>query len=126
MAERAITPEHLEEKRAREERTVMQMIGIYCRGNHKRAQERKSYPHAGDLCPECFELAQYVHERIERCPRMEEKTFCSSCPVHCYAPAMRDRVREVMRYAGPRMLLHHPVAAVHHALDTAAAKRRAR
>lgn len=25
-------------------------------------------------------------------------------------------IREVMRYAGPRMLLHHPLAALAHAL----------
>ena len=29
---------------------------------------------------------------------------------------MRDRIRSVMRYAGPRMLTKHPVAAVRHLL----------
>lgn len=27
---------------------------------------------------------------------------------------MRQRMQEVMRYAGPRMLWHHPVAAIRH------------
>jgi hypothetical protein len=26
-------------------------------------------------------------------------------------------VKKVMRYAGPRMLLHHPVLAMHHVFD---------
>ncbi|MDI9444206.1 MAG: nitrous oxide-stimulated promoter family protein [Planctomycetota bacterium] len=30
---------------------------------------------------------------------------------------MRQRVKEVMQYAGPRMLLRHPVLAVRHLLD---------
>jgi hypothetical protein len=30
---------------------------------------------------------------------------------------MREQIRQVMRYAGPRMLLHHPIHAVLHLLD---------
>ncbi len=30
---------------------------------------------------------------------------------------MRERVRVVMRYAGPRMLFRHPILAVRHLLD---------
>ena len=30
---------------------------------------------------------------------------------------MRARIREVMRYAGPRMLLSHPLMALRHLLD---------
>jgi hypothetical protein len=32
-------------------------------------------------------------------------------------PLMRDDIRAVMRYAGPRMLLHHPILAVQHLID---------
>ena len=39
------------------------------------------------------------------------------CPVHCYEAAMRERVRQVMRYAGPRMLLRHPILALLHLRD---------
>jgi len=45
---------------------------------------------------------------------------CNLCQVHCYSEAMRARVREVMRYAGPRMPLRHPWLALRHLL----AKRR--
>ena len=42
---------------------------------------------------------------------------CGKCLVHCYQPQMREKVKGVMRYSGPRMLLHHPVLAMHHAVD---------
>ena len=36
-------------------------------------------------------------------PHMETKTFCSPARP-CYRPEMREQIRAVMRYAGPRML----------------------
>jgi hypothetical protein len=30
---------------------------------------------------------------------------------------MREQVKKVMRYSGPRMILHHPALAMHHAID---------
>lgn len=30
---------------------------------------------------------------------------------------MREEVKKVMRYAGPRMLWHHPVLSFHHIFD---------
>jgi hypothetical protein len=64
-----------------------------------------------------MELMNYALCRLERCPFGEDKTTCAKCPVHCYKPAMRARVKEVMRYAGPRMLLHSPMLALLHQLD---------
>lgn len=92
---------------AREERTVEAMIRLFCRERHA----------GGALCPECSELLAYARERLRRCPFQEGKTACGRCPVHCYRPALRERVRVVMRYAGPRMLWHHPLLALHHLLD---------
>ena len=40
-----------------------------------------------------------------------------ACPVHCYETTMRERVRQVMRYAGPRALLRHPVLVLLHLRD---------
>lgn len=100
----------LERKRRSEQEMVRKMIEIYCRGRHK---SRK-----GCLCPECEALAAYAHARTEHCPRMAEKTFCSACPRPCYKPQLREQMKQVMRYAGPRMLLHDPVAAVRHLVLT--------
>lgn len=106
--------EETERKRARESRVVHEMIALYCRGIHHTAK--------GSLCPECEALDAYAQKRIARCPFMETKTFCSQCRIHCYVPDMREKVREVMRYSGPRILFRHPVMCVHHGLDTLGAK----
>ncbi len=93
----------------REKRTIRAMIDIYCRsGNHERTSE---------LCCECRQLLEYAYKRLEKCPFNENKPACGKCPVHCYRPAMREQVRKVMRYSGPRMIFHHPFLAVLHLLD---------
>lgn len=95
----------------RERRTVEAMIGIYCRGHsHRRGPDDW-------LCSECAALREYAWQRLDRCPFQEGKTTCAKCPVHCYKPEMRERVRAVMRYAGPRMLARHPILAVRHLAD---------
>lgn len=96
-------------KRQGEKEILEVMMHIYCRGQkHGRPK--------GELCEECAALLQYANERTEACPRMENKTFCSKCSSHCYSPQKRGQIRAVMRYAGPRMLLHNPVLVLKHAL----------
>ena len=62
--------------------------------------------------------------RIEKCPFMETKTFCSNCRVHCYRAEMREKIREVMRFSGPRMIFYHPVMAVRHVVSSIREKKR--
>lgn len=95
-------------KRQREKQTLSLMIAIYCRKNHGCKQ----------LCPDCAALDAYARQRSDKCPFMQTKTFCSNCRVHCYRADMREKIRAVMRYSGPRMLLHHPVMAVRHVIET--------
>ena len=94
---------------AREARTIQLMVKLYCHNHHHRA--------AGSLCADCQELIDYALLRLEKCPFQENKSTCAHCAVHCYQRSMRERVRVVMRWAGPRMLLHHPILAVLHLLD---------
>ena len=84
------------------------MISLYCRDHHGSR---------GALCAGCVELLEYASLRLERCPFGAEKPTCVNCPIHCYQPARREQVRQVMRYAGPRMLLRHPVLALFHLID---------
>ena len=102
-------------KREREKRMVSQMIALYCRKKHHTR---------GDLCPQCAALDAYAKMRADKCRFMETKTFCSNCRIHCYKPDMRAKIREVMRFAGPRMILHHPVAAIRHVVETKKEQRR--
>lgn len=83
------------------------MIGMYCRAFHGGG---------GKLCPDCSELLSYAKERIAGCPFGRDKPVCNRCTVHCYKPEMRTRIRTVMRYAGPRMILSHPILALLHLL----------
>lgn len=102
-----------EEKRALEANVMAKMIAIYCRGNNH--PDRTYAPQdTAELCPSCRRLLRYADDRILRCPRMDVKSFCSACPIHCYAADMRAQIRAVMRYSGPRMLLHHPLMTFHH------------
>ena len=103
------------EKREREKKTVSLMIRLYC---------RKKHGTKSGLCAECRELSAYAATRSDRCPFMETKTFCSNCRVHCYKPEMRDRIRAVMRFSGPRMIFYHPVMAVRHVIESRREKRR--
>ena len=64
--------------------------------------------------------------RIHKCPFMETKTFCSACKVHCYKPEMREKIRAVMRFSGPRMLLYHPILAIWHLICSMREKRKAK
>lgn len=110
-------------KRQREARTISQMVALYCAGNHG-GDAREHVAACGEpVCSVCKELDDYANLRTMRCPRMECKTSCDGCPHPCYHPAMRERIRTVMRYAGPRMLTSHPVAAMRHLCARLAAKR---
>ena len=105
----------IETKREREKKMISQMIALYCRRNHHTK---------GVLCPECAALNDYARARSEHCPFMETKTFCVNCRVHCYKPGMREKIRAVMRFSGPRMIFHHPVAAIRHVVKTKREKKR--
>ena len=106
----------VQRKREREKRMVGEMIALYCRKQHGTGQAQ--------LCEVCTELNEYARQRSEKCPFMENKSFCSNCKVHCYRPEMREKIRAVMRFSGPRMIFYHPVAAIHHVLSTKIEKRR--
>jgi len=92
----------------REAQTLQAMFSLYCRGQHGK---RKG------LCPDCQELQDYALKRLEGCPYQQGKTTCVQCPIHCYKAELRTRIKVVMRFAGPRMLLTHPVLTIRHTLD---------
>ncbi|GAB4311425.1 MAG: nitrous oxide-stimulated promoter family protein [Candidatus Sumerlaeia bacterium] len=96
---------------AREKRTVAAMMRLYCRVH------RHARPPGQNLCPDCAALLEYSHRRLDACVYGDAKPTCAQCPVHCYKPAMRERMREMMRFAGPRMVWRHPWLALRHLLD---------
>jgi len=92
---------------------VHAMLELFCRERHGSS---------GSLCEECQALLDYVEKRLAHCPFGVEKPTCQACTVHCYAPKMRERIREVMRTAGPKMPLHHPILALYHLLPRGGGK----
>jgi len=92
----------------REKNTVAAMINIFCHKSHKTRD---------GLCDECRELLDYADKRLDKCPFQAGKTTCANCRVHCYKPSARERIKEVMRFAGPRMMYRHPVLAVFHFIN---------
>lgn len=92
----------------REARTIEAMVTIYCHDKHGTRGD--------SLCPSCQGLLSYAGLRLEKCPYQEHKTTCVKCPTHCYKPDRREEVRQVMRYAGPRMMWKHPYLAIMHLL----------
>jgi len=88
--------------------TVGKMIELYCRGHHGSKDS---------LCAECGGLLAYVKGRLEKCPFKENKPWCSKCTVHCYKPDMKEKIKAVMRYSGPRMIWRHPILTGKHYLS---------
>ena len=103
----------------RERRTIEVMIGMYCRAHHDAVYRKPSVTTPGGmrLCPECAVLLDYSDRRIDACRFAEAKPTCAHCTVHCFRATERERIREVMRHAGPRMMLRHPYLALTHLLD---------
>jgi len=95
-------------RRARELETIAAMVGMYCRGHDHDGRK--------PLCANCGALLEYATRRLERCVFGDAKPTCANCVVHCYSAEMREQIRVVMQWAGPRMLLRHPIRAVLHLL----------
>jgi hypothetical protein len=96
-------------RRARELKTIETMVRMYCRGHRHQG--------GAPLCSDCGALFEYAKRRLERCVFGDAKPTCANCIVHCYKADMREQMRVVMRWAGPRMMLRHPVRAIVHLID---------
>jgi len=94
---------------AREQVTISKMIGLYCTSHHEGGDD--------GLCAACQDFLTYAELRLQKCPYGDDKPTCANCPVHCYKASRKAQASMIMRYAGPRMLLRHPVLAVSHQLD---------
>jgi hypothetical protein len=103
----------------REKLTITMMIRLYCRHHHP--DDYKQNHNHNDCCDDCRSLIEYCWKRSDNC-RSKPKLVCAKCRIHCYQPEMRRKIKQVMRYAGPRMLLYHPVLAVKHLLRIILAK----
>lgn len=95
----------LKSRKEREEASLKRMIQLYCKAKHNPETI---------LCKDCSELLVYAKMKSHDCPFEDNKPACSICPVHCYQKKKRDKIKQVMRYAGPRMIYVHPLMAIDH------------
>src|SRR4051794_467621 len=99
--------EALDPHRTRELATIEAMFHVYCHDRHRATPA---------TCTTCAPLLDYATRRLVRCVFGARKPTCANCTVHCYTEQMRVDIKEVMRYAGPRMMLAHPLLAIGHVL----------
>jgi len=84
------------------------MISMYCEHHHTDNNE---------LCTDCLILKSYSNLKLDRCIFGNKKPVCTKCPVHCYQKDEREKIKTVMRFAGPRMIFTHPYLAIMHIID---------
>ncbi len=94
---------------AREYLTISKMTDIYCSAHHD--------GDGNELCEKCRTFMEYAGRRLKKCPYGDDKPTCANCPVHCYKPEQRAYAKDIMRFAGPRMLWRHPFLTIAHFAD---------
>ena len=92
---------------------LAEFVNIYCTDRHGGAV--KGPVRAGGsvgaylagsevaLCEDCRSLLLHAVSKRAICP-YDPKPACKKCETHCYGPGYRDRIREVMRYSGMRLI----------------------
>lgn len=88
----------------RQKATIALMLRLYCK--HRLGLKEMDEEH--------LRLLDYCSRRLDRCRWQDAKPACKDCLVHCYAPAEREKIREIMRWAGPRMILYAPIETLRH------------
>jgi hypothetical protein len=103
----------LTRKERKDLKVLALFTSVYCRSHHRGKQDAvaPALPRQDGLgldrfryCPECREFLEYAVTRRLKCP-LDPKPTCKHCPVHCYRPGHREKVREIMRFSGRRLIL---------------------
>jgi hypothetical protein len=83
------------------------MVELNCILNHQK----------DSLCDECQYILNYAFDKLSNCPFGIEKPTCLNCKIHCFHKEQREKIKEIMRFSGPKMIFHHPYLAVMHIID---------
>lgn len=126
--------ERAQERKVRSDiRVVAGMAAIYCSAHHKgrpRAPLNSEAATVGvygrdapRLCEECAAHVRYAEKRRAFCPK-DPKPFCAHCETHCYKPNEAAWQRQMMRFSGPRAVLHgFAIPAIKHAFASCKSRR---
>ncbi len=93
-------------------RVLALFTAVYCKAHHD-GEKRISEKFGGEMadigigkypiCCVCRDFLIYAAERRLRCP-LDPKPVCKHCHIHCYRPGHREKVREIMRFSGKRLI----------------------
>jgi Nitrous oxide-stimulated promoter len=84
--------------------TLQSLFPIYCGKYHSSEK--------GELCDSCSAELEYAIHKTKICPEKDQGKTCSDCKVHCFEAEHRERIKEIMRFAGPRLIWSHPLLSV--------------
>lgn len=104
----------LTSKELKDLRVLAQFTSVYCKVHHRLSEKSPLAPDlfGGDalkvekyrVCDLCRDFLHYAINRRLHCP-LDPRPVCKHCPVHCYKPHYRDKVREIMRFSGKYLML---------------------
>ncbi len=95
-------------------KTLVKFIEVYCDGHHndddRKQIELKTHNlheltgRHPRLCADCQKLLTHALVKRTICP-MDPKPQCKHCPKHCYHPNYRQKIQEVMKYSGRKLVM---------------------
>jgi hypothetical protein len=88
-----------------EKKIIKLMVEIYCKNKHNSDSK---------LCEQCSQILHYASQRLDCCKFGNAKGTCRKCKIHCYTPDMKERIKEIMRFSGPRIIFYNPLAVIKH------------
>ena len=82
-------------------------VYVFCKDHHsgitKNYYKSQYFKAERDYCPACTDFLEYAIGRRLCCP-LPSKSSCKKCHVHCYRPGHREKVKEIMRYSGRKLI----------------------
>lgn len=109
----------------RDLKTLALFIRIYCDDLHADRERERVVMRTHDvaalagreviLCAECRKLLMHAFVKRSSCP-LDPKPMCKHCPQHCYVPAYRQQIQQVMKYSGRKLVMHGRVDYLLHLL----------
>lgn len=112
MKQQATPAQTLTHREVKDLKLLALFTSVYCQAHHDGSKAalvvadpplRRLPLHKYPVCADCAAFLRYAFERRLRCP-LAEKPACKHCPVHCYKPGHRERVREIMRFSGQHLI----------------------
>jgi hypothetical protein len=103
------TMETINSRQKKDIRLIGKFVEVYCTGKHRESEHTPVILPADlgerTLCQECASFLEYAVTKRLKCPLEAEKPTCKHCRIHCYDKLHREKVREIMSYAGRKLMM---------------------